>query len=366
MNICRKMEAFLSNLPKTLKSINNDLSKEITLVLGNDSCDLDSAICSIVLAHFLSSKSEKPVLPIFNIPKEDVPLRTEVVYCLGNDIIDYIPTQSDLDLHSLTNHEIVLVDHHKLRSSDECLKSYVKEIIDHRQLDPSANLSSKLNTKIELVGSCSTLVAEKLLQEGYEDEFGLKLLRNTILVDTDNLSPKIKKVTPKDISIVEKIEKHTLMDKSSRQKVYSLILNAKHNIDHFTIDQLLRKDLKTIDFPNEIVASVPSIPILGISLCDKGEDLVQVFEDFCSKYKTQLMIVVGHAKGRRDILLFNTEKCEEKVKALVSQITDILLNHSDLGAEIDETFPWSSKRFVRFYQGNVTYSRKKLLPIIMT
>lgn len=45
-----------------------------------------------------------------------------------------------------------------------------------------------------------------LILQDYADDIALNLVRWTILVDTVNLSPDAKKVTPEDVEILEKIE----------------------------------------------------------------------------------------------------------------------------------------------------------------
>ena len=97
---------------------------------------------------------------------------------------------------------------------------------------------------IQLVGSCSTLVAERLLTENYTDAFGLSLLRNTIIVDTVNLSKTAKKATPQDELALQKIESILDLKVTSRQRTLDEIAAAKNSIEGFTPDQLMRKDLK--------------------------------------------------------------------------------------------------------------------------
>ena len=158
----------MSNLGKTVQNLKKDPLSKITIVFGNESCDLDSAVCAITLAHHLNEKMNIITLPILNIEKDDVPLKTEVKFSLGGNHIDLIPTQTDLDFDQLCNAEIMLVDHHKLIPKYSSLQSKIIEIIDHRQIDPSANFPDGCKTTIELVGSCSSLVADKLIKEGYK------------------------------------------------------------------------------------------------------------------------------------------------------------------------------------------------------
>ena len=73
----------------------------------------------------------------------------------------------------------------------------------HKDLWP-ANL--KVDKTIELVGSCSTLVAEKLLPLGVLDSQMTSLLLGTILLDTINLDPRAGRTTDKDKAIVKRLQ----------------------------------------------------------------------------------------------------------------------------------------------------------------
>lgn len=56
----------------------------VCIILGNESCDLDSAVCALVFAYFLEQKQKfaSVHLPVLNVAKEDYVLKTEVVYFL--------------------------------------------------------------------------------------------------------------------------------------------------------------------------------------------------------------------------------------------------------------------------------------------
>ena len=92
------------------------------IVMGNESCDLDSAISSIVFAHFLSQQNpSKTVIPLLNVLRDELPLKTEVIHCLqtklGLQVSDLV-CRDDFPLENLENFEMVLVDHHALTGKD--------------------------------------------------------------------------------------------------------------------------------------------------------------------------------------------------------------------------------------------------------
>jgi len=77
---------------------------------------------------------------------------------------------------------------------------------DHHKDQWRADL--KVSKQIELVGSCCTLVAEKLLTMDVLDSQITSLLLGTILLDTVNLDPRAGRSTDKDKEVV-----HQLYDK---------------------------------------------------------------------------------------------------------------------------------------------------------
>lgn len=75
------------------------LKDPLLIVLGNESCDLDSAISAIALAYFYSQSSgnleivrARPdryrILPMLNIPRKFLPTKTEVTFFLKTNEID--------------------------------------------------------------------------------------------------------------------------------------------------------------------------------------------------------------------------------------------------------------------------------------
>ena len=76
-----------------------------------------------------------------------------------------------MDLSDLQNLQLILVDHHVLQKQDTRLLPKIVEIIDHRQESSLAQFPPDCKVKLELVGSCATLIADKLLSEDYKVKF---------------------------------------------------------------------------------------------------------------------------------------------------------------------------------------------------
>lgn len=56
--------------------------KSVMVVMGNETCDLDSAVSSLVYSLFLHHQTtpDTLIVPVMNIPRIQLPVKTEVVY----------------------------------------------------------------------------------------------------------------------------------------------------------------------------------------------------------------------------------------------------------------------------------------------
>ncbi|XP_061381758.1 exopolyphosphatase PRUNE1 isoform X2 [Danaus plexippus] len=281
------MEEYLTTTITKLKANNYN---ELTLVLGNESCDLDSAVSALVYAAFLhwqysqikckactrkyrdESYKDDIFVPILDVERNDYPIKTDVVYCLKKHGIDEtnLIFRDDIDIRQLVTKSkmsVVLTDHHFLSRRYDFLSPFVSEIIDHR---PVVNASfNDIRTTIQTVGSCCTLVTHRirdltnlLAKDG--DFFGAypvtaDLLHSVILLDTANFSKEVNKATPSDEDAVLYLEcliKPADYQKERSSKVLQL-LSARGDVSSLSSSQLLRKDLKIL---GDVL--VPSLPVL--------------------------------------------------------------------------------------------------------
>jgi len=170
------------------------------------------------------------------------------------------------------------VDHNVLADKDLFLVDKVVGVLDHHAKEREGE-----NVVIELVGSCATLVAEKIFEETCDnksarnDKTALNLLHKTILLDTVCLEEGAKRVTPKDIKMVETIEK--VIGPKDRKQIFDRIWEAKQKVDHLTPHQLLRRDLKMVSNPvKNLKVAISSVPMLAsefIQLAGFEQDLVK-------------------------------------------------------------------------------------------
>lgn len=74
------------------------LKEPLVFVVGNESCDLDSAVSAIGLAYFymvtnalpgcFSIDGKRRFMPVMNIHRENLPLKTEVTHYMRKHGID--------------------------------------------------------------------------------------------------------------------------------------------------------------------------------------------------------------------------------------------------------------------------------------
>lgn len=341
--------------------------------MGNGTCDLDSAISTLIQAFseyldgIKNNEKDLAVIPLMNIPEKEYRLKTEVVFFMKRHSIssNLLIFRDQIDLKALKENveiklEIVLVDHHNLPNEDMYLMESVIKIIDHRPQDKRWPWTGR-KVYLENVGSCATLVARNLFDKHPEviDSQISSLLRGPILIDTYNLSKKVDRATSMDIEIIEALEKIGSLD-LDRDKVFNEIFNAKSDISELTVDDLLIRDLKeTSGVP------ITVLPILVKDFLDLQGSLKSL-ENFVLSKNITIIIVMGldltSEKVFRDIAVFSlaTDQLKKKIiEALLSAQPSLELTLIKEINNKDENF-----NLVLYEQKNVRITRKQILPII--
>lgn len=298
------------------------------VVLGNEACDLDSAVSAISLAFFLNFMRKykpKQVIPVFNIPREELPLKTEVTYFLQKKSIDLenLICKDEIKLNELQNQKklnVILVDHHFSNFSKE-----VVQVFDHRPYDPNSNLPENCEKRIELVGSCASLIADHILLNELnftEKSETLELLYAAIILDTVNFSKDADKARPLDVDVTQKIEEVLQIEKAEvkRSELLNDLVVARSDVSSLNSLQILYKDLKIIK--NKCGSKTIALPGFPISVMDfiEKEDAEINLKQFSEKHKCDIVLLIGlkivDGFVQRDLGLINfkDEILFEKVK----------------------------------------------------
>ncbi|XP_064355216.1 exopolyphosphatase PRUNE1 isoform X2 [Dromaius novaehollandiae] len=337
--------------------------------MGNEACDLDSTVSALALAYFLaktSPTSKAAFIPVLNIPRSDFALRTETVALLRQQRIPdaSLIFRDEIDLaglHQAGLLSLTLVDHHILPRADASLEEAVVEVLDHRPLE--RDWAPRCRLTAELVGSCATLVTERIAQgpPGLLDGLTAALLHATILLDSVNLKPAGGKVTPRDTACVTLLESR-FPELPARDVIFEALQAAKYDVSDLTTEQMLRKDLKALS-SDELALGISGIYVkLEVFLHRPG--LLQDLEAFCQARGFAglvTMTVSFNERGEpfRQLAVYSQREAVRSAmcRALEEATTPSLHLHA-----LPSPWPCISA----YTQGNTLASRKKVLPILRT
>lgn len=234
---------FLHSAKSAVLSASTGSLPALSLHIGNESCDADSIVSSILSSYTHSLKegaaaSARQHVPVISTNKKEFKLRREATFLLeqatsasSKEVEESLLFQDDLPavmqhLQALAAEErlnIVLLDHNSLTGplKSAGLQACVSEIIDHhKDMGEHGHVTGSALRRVSFdpaisrgVGSTCTLVAEDMLQlleagVRVEDEQQLlQLLYGVILIDTINLSA-VKSI-PQDHAVVAALEGHS-------------------------------------------------------------------------------------------------------------------------------------------------------------
>ncbi|XP_052785753.1 uncharacterized protein LOC128221254 [Mya arenaria] len=355
------MEQYLRKSKRSIDELSDEC--QIHVVIGNEACDLDSAVCALVYAYYLNQKSDNIVVPVLNIAASQFRLRTETTYFFSKL---EIPTESlifndQLDLRILHKQGrllLTLVDLNCLPSKDEYLEDCVVSVIDHHVRERAEK--EGVTVKLDFVGSCSTLVAEELLDDPdfLLDKIVAELLYGTILVDTINRSPQAGKVTPRDEAALGRLLPFIPDIKGGN--LFKQLQAAKFDISGLLNMEILEKDLKMV------TGATMNIAMSSVTM-DMQELLSRPgFHDdvdkFCEQQGAKVVVIMTLVNDENDVPSRQIA-VYSKNRIFRDQISDTLDNAPDVDLELELLTPPFPDLSV-FNQTNVTASRKQVMPIL--
>lgn len=362
------MEEFLTSCRRVLQAQDSGPDSAFSgfhVVLGNEACDVDSMVCSLAYAYFLSKtlQSEMLVLPLLNVRQSELVLRSDVVFLLGQIGLppELLLFRDQLNLRALQRAgrlRLTLVDHNVLPSSDSHLEGAVVEVIDHHLLEREPSPSCPVT--VDTVGSCATLVTEVILQKAPEilDQQVAQLLYAAVVLDCVNMAPSAGKVTPRDAELVAALERR-FPALPARGTLFQQLNDAKFDVSGLNTEQMLLKDMKSVSSSLSLAVSVLYVRL---------EDFLQralveaELSSFCLKFGFDLllMMTISFTESKepvRELAVFShSAACREELSLHLEQTQNPPL----------ELRPISSNHpnILAYHQGNSVASRKKLLPIV--
>eukprot|EP00698_Gefionella_okellyi_P012074 TRINITY_DN3223_c0_g1_i2.p1 TRINITY_DN3223_c0_g1~~TRINITY_DN3223_c0_g1_i2.p1 ORF type:complete len:401 (-),score=90.30 TRINITY_DN3223_c0_g1_i2:16-1191(-) len=378
------LRAFLSSRRSVLQSLTN---QPVFVVTGNEAADLDSCVSALTYSCFLQNiNTSNTYLPLINIPRHEFPLRSEVTYIfkrLGLDSNDlFFRDDTALQLkqwHTAGRLRLVLTDHNILSLEHKPFSDCVVEIVDHHK---DERLYQPQDRLVEMVGSCCTLVARKMLQHSAVDQESAMLLLGTIALDTVNFDADAKKVTPADVTEAQKLAPFAQVAADALYKdlmtVYFAPLKTKQHLtngwflcyDKAKFDtsslnamDLLRRDAKLFTATNTrtgitVRYVLSSIPMLTAEYIRTRDGWAQAMQQFSDEQQADFQGVTGVAFEpiRRDALYCSPNNTVD-VAAVLACLGELQLSSPVVTA---------AKGVVHVDQLNTAASRKQLQPLLQS
>ncbi|XP_044270023.1 exopolyphosphatase PRUNE1 [Tribolium madens] len=363
LQVLDKMEQFLEFIKKAKQALNNiEIFKNIHLVLGNESCDLDSTISALSLAYLIHSRNTNDlVIPVMNVEAKYFPLRTETNYLLKKCDIDpknlvYKDQINYSNILKTAKVKTSLVDHHVLSNHDKVLEETVLEIFDHRTINKEeiCHGDHVEKTVIKIVGSCCTLITNEIIESKLSILFNdlSHLLYATIIYDTIGLDKEYGKTFEDDLKAAQYLE-NILKPTQARKELFNVLWKIHNDTSTLSTQDLLYRDLKVVKG-----IPIPGLPILVEEYLNRG-DADGAIAAFASDFKTSNVVLIGIDASedvKRDIAIFSTDSIFKKTLI-------IILSDSKHELQLTE-IPVKNKNVVCFRQGNIKLTRKFILPLV--
>ncbi|KAL3270785.1 hypothetical protein HHI36_021309 [Cryptolaemus montrouzieri] len=313
----------------------------IHIVLGNHTCDLDTAISAIAYGYLLYKKNglensnDQVVFPVLNAERKNLSLLLEHQYLLRKAGIDMgqLIYRSDINFEEIIASSIhmgitvktYLINHHILCQNDSILAHSICGIFDRR---PISNLKLVVPTdftlRIEPVGSCATVIAMEIYQTN-QHIWNLELagiVYGAILLHTKGLRQVKNKTTDQDMEIG--LILHRSFNLEEPISTYAILNDLRCRIPpdpyHMLIRDLFCGDYVPIAFPRIHISAGTYIKKRGAK-----ESLNQL----CSDKKVVLIVLIGTdpSSKNKDMGVFFDEIIQSHITNFSEKLreNDILL-----------------------------------------
>ncbi|ODV85623.1 hypothetical protein CANARDRAFT_184063, partial [[Candida] arabinofermentans NRRL YB-2248] len=344
----------------------------LTIITGNQSCDLDSAVSSHTYALLGGSKidNDELVIPLLNINRVDLKIRKDVhklfqdcgfnmndIFCI-DDFKNVFVGGGGLKFSI----NLILTDHNSPQG--DFIKSLINDydakvvgIIDHH-FDEGEFKDAKLRI-IQECGSCTSLVIKELHDNNSKlfndvDSDLRKFCVMPILMDTSYLKRRVCEVDLQSVKLL-------VGDFNIYSQYYNNINDAKNDLNGFTMIDILKKDYKCLDVDvgdGDLKIGVSSIPDSFSNIYKQHDinDIIQGLKDW--KIENDLKFVVFMTS-------FNTNDGEFKRELGFLYDDDSLKGLIDsLKDELNLTLKLNENELILFNQLKIECSRKQVIPLI--
>jgi exopolyphosphatase len=403
----KMIKSFLSQISSLVRYHALPPVNDIFVCIGNEAGDADSIISSTCYAYLKQAQynlnvetSDKIILPIISVKRDEFSLRPDVISLLEHVGIDErcLICVDELSLNeNIQNEEklqYILLDHNSIKpKSIPFIKDYhsipydfkVAEILDHHK-DLNNHIScsgffrqiafNPITEKPE-VGSTCTLVCEIFLSqnENLLDSTIATLLMGVISLDTLNMDPLAEKGTERDANALK------VLEKISPFNLYENINNARRSVEFWqtlSAKNALKLDYKCFETSNNLSIGMSSILIPILSFIEK----IDIYESVASYFESgscQFLLVLTSYKeekepSKRQIMIFSSTSddlndiCNKLINREMSSMVPDNLKLGLQSYQLDSDYiNRMGKKGVfcqAFQQLNTILTRKQLCPIV--
>lgn len=370
-----------------------------TFVTGNQSADMDSVVSALTFAYFTNLQStDKFIIPLINIPKDNLRLRKDIVKLLSYHSIteDLLYFVEDFEKLSQDSNKVLvnLVDHNNIQG-DELHKAYddgkieIVGILDHHA-DEGEFLKADPRI-IRTCGSNSSLVFNYFYEKFFSNDQQffdkqhevMELLLGPLLIDTNCMSQKVEE--PDTIAfknyqkgLGNQFQQLFISEngKSEIENFHSTLKAAKKDFEGFSFMDTLRKDYKQFTFSGGDRVGFSSLgkSFKWIFTNYSKEEIEKTLADALVANKLDLL-VMSDSFTRKDTYKYTREFAyyyEDKDKARYEDLykyaqEPLQLNDNVYGIEkIRSKIEAVNQKghYKLFDQGNTAASRKQIVPIV--
>lgn len=391
------IRSYLVNLKQKLDS--KTLKLPYIFVTGNQSADMDSVVSALTFAYFSNlQSSEKYVIPLINIPKDDLRLRKDIIkllsyYSITEDLLYFV---DDFEKLSQNSEKVLvnLVDHNNIQG-DELHKAYesgkveIVGILDHHADEGQFLLADP--RIIRTCGSNSSLVFNYFYNKFFANDKqffekqheAVELLLGPLLIDTTCMSQKVEEP---DIFAFNHYKKAlgtqfqqlfvSSEGKNEIEVFHSTLKAAKKDFEGFSFMDILRKDYKQFTFSGGDRVGFSSIgkSFKWIFTNYSKDEIEKTLSNALVINKLDLF-VMSDSFVRKDTNKYTREFSyyyEEKDKARYEhlfkyaqeplQLNDDVYGIDKIRATIVAVN--QNRHYKLFNQGNTAATRKQIVPIV--
>ena len=398
-----------TNYLKEIKELyENQLTlEEITFVLGNNSCDMDSALSSYLLSlgknikyntiiynksndTAISNKQAKSLfLPVLNIKRGTFYQRLDEKYVFDFFKIDenlfwYISDEIFDEKNLFSFHKnnniktnIILVDHSKLSEEQKFLEEYVIEIYDHHH-EKNYDFKNLKEAHIKYpLGSCSTLI----LLDYFFNTFPKCLVNplfaiTALLIDTNKFDKKYynNRWIDLDRIVYKKIKGEIRANEKIIKAIdyYKNIIETKYNVEknlELGVEILLIKDQKQYNW-HGIKIFWSSLQVPYYKMQEKfgtNEIMRQMYSYYINKTKEEVLSQFfitnsNYDEKSRVFTIFNPINLPIDIEELKNSLSFTLKN-GFISINCDDHFEDNLKGVIYYIILDKTFTRKNVEPI---